>query len=52
MNIGGDDMLHWTKFDEHSKFHCVDYINGRNHIAETREILTFDIEMPIDINFS
>ena len=37
-------MLHWTKFDENSEFHCVDYITGRNHIAETREILTFDIE--------
>ena len=37
-------MLHWTKFDESSKFHCADYIMGRNHIAETPEILTFDIE--------
>ena len=37
-------MLHWTKFDENSKLDCVDYISGRNHIAETREILTFDIE--------
>lgn len=36
-------MLHWTKFNE-NKFHCVDYICGRNHIAETQEILTFDIE--------
>ena len=37
-------MLHWTKFDENSKFNCVGYISGRNHISETREILTFDIE--------
>ena len=37
-------MLHWTKFDETSMFHCVDYILGRNHTAETQEILTFDIE--------
>lgn len=37
-------MLHWTKFDEKREFQCVDYILGRNHIAETREILTFDIE--------
>lgn len=37
-------MQHWSEFDENSKFHCVDYIMGRNHIAETREILTFDIE--------
>lgn len=37
-------MIHWTKFDENSKFNCVDYISGRNHISETREILTFDIE--------
>lgn len=37
-------MLHWTKFDENSKFNCVEYITGRNHIAETKEILTFDIE--------
>lgn len=37
-------MLHWTTFDENNKFHCNDYILGRNHIAETREILTFDIE--------
>ena len=37
-------MIHWTKFDENSKFHCADYIMGRNHIAETQEILIFDIE--------
>lgn len=37
-------MVHWTKFAENSEFHCVNYILGRNHIAETREILTFDIE--------
>lgn len=37
-------MIHWTKFGENSKFHCADYIMGRNHIAETREILTLDIE--------
>ena len=37
-------MLHWTKFDENREFHCTDYITGRNHIAESQEILTFDIE--------
>ena len=37
-------MIHWSKFNESNIFHCVDYIFGRNHIAETREILTFDIE--------
>ena len=37
-------MVHWHKFNENNKFHCVDYIAGRNHIAETAEILTFDIE--------
>lgn len=37
-------MVHWTKFNPSNIFHCVDYILGRNHIAETREILTFDIE--------
>ena len=37
-------MLHWTEFNPNNLFHCVDYIRGRNHIAETREILTFDIE--------
>lgn len=37
-------MVHWSEFNEKNKFNCVDYISGRNHIAETREILTFDIE--------
>ena len=37
-------MIHWSKFNENNKFHCIDYIVGRNHIAETREIMTFDIE--------
>lgn len=37
-------MVHWRKFNEDNKLHCVDYISGRNHIAETAEILTFDIE--------
>lgn len=37
-------MIHWSKFNPNNPFHCVDYILGRNHIAETREILTFDIE--------
>lgn len=37
-------MQHWSKFNPNNIFHCVDYILGRNHIAETREILTFDIE--------
>lgn len=37
-------MLYWTKFDENCKFQSVDYILGRNHIAETREILSLDIE--------
>ena len=44
MNTGGDGVVHWTKFDDNRKFHCIDYISGRNHISETREILTFDIE--------
>lgn len=37
-------MIHCSRFDENNKFHCVDYISGRNHVAETEEILTFDIE--------
>ena len=37
-------MIHWSKFNANDMFHCVDYISGRNHIAETAEILTFDIE--------
>lgn len=37
-------MVHWSEFKPNNLFHCVDYIFGRNHVAETREILTFDIE--------